>query len=92
MDYTAASFTSNVSEISDADERKKILKGLGLKETSNSLLFRIQFELSKSVTSYYRSSLVLGLMLPVGEIITPVLGTLLDQFQGLVFSLVFPLL
>ena len=45
MDYTAASLTSNVSEISDADERKKTLKGLGLKETSNSLLFRIQFEL-----------------------------------------------
>ena len=45
MDYTAASFSSNVSKISDADERKKILKGLGLKETSNSLLFRIQFEL-----------------------------------------------
>ena len=41
QDYTAASFSRNVSKISDADERKKILKGLGLKETSNSLLFRI---------------------------------------------------
>ena len=31
-DYTAASYSSNVSKISDADERKKILKGLGFKK------------------------------------------------------------
>ena len=37
----ATEYSSNVSKISDADERKKILKGLGFKETSYSLWFRI---------------------------------------------------
>ena len=39
FDYTAG--RGNVAKISDADERKKILKGLGFKKTSNSLLFRL---------------------------------------------------